>query len=215
METIETVLVASIGMLLMIVAFVVGRAIDPIFRARIMKKLTKRKYGCLALCDIDRKAIDKVIVDLSKDMVYVKGFCWIINNGDIYRQDKPEHGFKIKDEMLRYEEGVPTIYVDSTSLRPLKIEGAEVTTVKPDNIASILSAWLSNERAKLLASMGSMNMIILLCLFASLGAAGLSYMNMDNMKAITVQVNQTHNDLGLIKTSLGIVEVVNQTAARR
>jgi len=215
METIETVLVTSVGMLLMIVAFVVGRAIDPIFRARIMKKLTKRKYGCLALCDIDRKAIDKVIVDLSKDMVYVKGFCWIINNGDIYRQDKPEHGFKIKDEMLRYEEGVPTIYVDSSSLRPLKIEGTEITPNKPDNIASILSAWEANAMAKIMAAGGNMNMLILICLFASLGAAGLSYMNMDNMKAMTIQINQTHTDLGLIKTSLGIVEPVSPAPARR
>jgi hypothetical protein len=140
-----------IGML----TFILGRLLDTHFRAKVMRIVTKRDYGILAIASQDRKNIRKVVVNFEHSVIKLGNDVWVIQSGRIYRQEKPETGFSFQNargeisvDTFRYEEGIPILYVDITNLKPLSFYPQETGKVPPEELGSFLSSWIANQIAK-------------------------------------------------------------------
>ena len=140
-----------IGML----TFILGRLLDTHFRAKVMRIVTKRDYGILAIASQDRKNIRKVVVNFEHSVIKLGNDVWVIQSGRIYRQEKPETGFSFQNsrgeisvDTFRYEEGIPILYVDITNLKPLNFYPQETGKVPPEELGSFLSSWIANQIAK-------------------------------------------------------------------
>jgi hypothetical protein len=197
----------AIGCLVVIAAvYIFGRLKDPLYRAKFMRKWLKTKSGCLKIRDLDKKVADTILVDFSKDSIFVKGKRWLINDYDITREDKPECGFRIKDEDIRYDEGVPVVEVDDESLTPIRYADKEKSNVKPMQLSSILSSLIANERARRATGQENINVILLalagLCLLALL----MNYVSMQKMDEQYIMINDTKNDVNYIRESLNLPE---------
>jgi hypothetical protein len=198
-----------IGLALLIVIFILylfGRLKDPIYKAKFMHKWLKTKTGCIKIVDLDKKVADTVIVDFSKDRLFVKGKTWLINDYDITREDKPEQGFRIKDDDIRYDEGVPVVYVNEESLTPMKFEEKEKSNVKPMQLSSILSSLIANERARRMNGTENINLILMLCIVIGFLGMALNYMSMQKMDEQYIMVNDTKNDINYIREMLNLPE---------
>jgi hypothetical protein len=110
---------------------------------------------------------------------------WVLQKYLIYRKDKPERGFLANEKMLRWEEGVPSVYVDKDSLKPVDFY-AERGEVKPEEVGATLTAWVNNQLAKGLASIKQHQLLLILCIVCSLAAAGVAYLTYQQ----ATQINQ-------------------------
>lgn len=196
------VLYGVVGFLGLMAAWFVGRLFDINFRAWVMQRLFKRDIGILAITSKDKKKIDEVICDFQKDLVWVQGNVWIFDKRHLYRKDKVEKGMMVENKILKFKEGVPTLFVDRDSLMPIEFD-SESVPVKPNEIAANLKAWIDNERAKLLAQTQGLQTMLLICMLVSMVAAGAGYMAFQKAEA-------TQKDVIMIKEFFG---VTNETMA--
>lgn len=138
-------------------AFFMGRIMDTHFRAKIFRQFLKKDYGILAITSKDRKNIRKVVVNLENTILRIGAQIWIVQGGRIYRQEKPEEGFGFQNSKKEItvktimEEGVPTLYVDVESIKPLDFfpdKTPDSKSVQPEELGSFLMAWTANQIAK-------------------------------------------------------------------
>ena len=182
------------------VLWLIGRASDPFFKAKIMRWIFKKNYGCLGVCDLDNKRIDLHVIDLTKDSIKISGHVWLIDNCDVYREDKLGQGFKINPDMARFVEGVPVIYVDRSSLRPLKIEGTE-SKVKPETMSAILSALMANERERRIKQKDE-NMMVYIVIGVCIVLALMNFMLMGKMDDQAILINNTNAKVDKISNTM-------------
>ncbi len=182
----------TIGVLLL--GLLVGKLMDPLFRAKIFRTFLKKDFGCLGILSPDTKSIKLVVVNFGKDVIEHKGKVWIILKDRIYRHDKPERGFSLTRPNLpiKWVEGVPILYVNETSYEPIDLTGA-VGEVRPDEVNSVFSSWINNQLAKALAKVlgtfKNMQTLLTIACVLSLLAAGVAYIAMQNTNNLQSSVD--------------------------
>jgi len=181
--------------------WIIGRAMDLHYRAKLMKQFFKKDYGLVGLVSKDWKTIKYRIANFSKDYIQVgKNEVWIIESSHIYRQDKPEKGFYAEEHNVKWEEGVPVIYVDRDNLKPIDFY-PQTGNVKPEQVGAVLNAWVANAMAKGALAMKNQQMMLLICILVGLLAFGMAYMAWQG-------VNQTNAKLDIITNALNGTMVV-------
>ena len=182
---------------------VVGKMLDPLFRAKIFRTVLKKDFGCLGILSPDTKTIKLVVVNFSKDVIEHKGKVWIILKDRIYRHDKPERGFSLTRPNLpvKWIEGVPVLYVNELSYEPIDLAGT-TGEVRPDEVNSVFSSWINNQLAKALAKILStfknQQQLLIVCCVLSLLAAGVGYLTMQ-------AVNGIQNTMGNISSEVHMI----------
>jgi hypothetical protein len=144
-----------------ILGFIGAKISDPYFRVKIMNSVMKQNWLLLKIVSKDGKTIRSKAVNAETGTVSVGTKVWVVADGRIYREKKESEGFFTKEsKKILYEEGVPTIYVNEDSIKPLNFEGDKTSTLKPQEIGAILNSWISNQLAKGLLAMKQQNWLM-------------------------------------------------------
>jgi hypothetical protein len=142
------IIYASVGIVAALgVGWVVGRLMDLEWRTKQLRNFLKKDYAILRIFNKDGKTIKSTMVDLGKDEMKVGEELWMIDQRHIYRSDKREKGFFSGDQQMKWEEGVPTLFVDRDHIKPIEFYPPEGTT-KPAEISAWLTSKSANELAK-------------------------------------------------------------------
>ena len=150
----------------------IGKLMDCVFRAKMLRAITRREWGILAISSPDNKTVRAITVNFSGDIVNVQGKIWVIEKEKVYRYDKPERGFRLDREDLprRWFDGVPYVFVNEASFLPIDITGS-VGATRPEEISSVFLAWVNNQLAKGFASFKMHQTLLLItCVLSLVGA---------------------------------------------
>ena len=154
-----------------------GKYMDVCFRAKLMRMITKREWGVLAVASPDNKQLTEIVVNFGGDVIKHRGRVWVIEQNKIFRMDKPERGFRLDREDLpkRWIDGIPYIFVSETSFLPIDITGS-IGATRPEEVASVFLAWVNNQLAKGFASIKFQQTLLMVAVVLSLIAAIMGYM---------------------------------------
>jgi len=185
-----TTMYAFIGIFAACIGALIGKLADPRFRCRQMRRFLHKNYIIVSIVEKDQKTISNRVMNAEMDYITDGVFAWIAKQGSIYRANSADMSpnmfrsedefkksttfFKIAKKNIRWEEGVPTIYVDRDNVKPLNFFD-DKTNVKPNELSSANTAFLSNQRSKDLATNNNAQIIMIIILLASCVAAWFSY----------------------------------------
>lgn len=162
-------IIILLGLAGIIISFIFGRALDQTYKAKIYRQIfKKRNYIVVGIVSKDNKTVKEVVVNAEGDVIRVGNKVWIIEQGRIYRKDKTNEGFFFADavpikgedgkpdfttltpkkDIVRWNEGVPIVYVDEDHLKPLDYFKDENNLVKPEGVGATLNSWNINQQAK-------------------------------------------------------------------
>lgn len=182
------IMFASMGILFSIcLALVCGRALDPIWRIKQLRRFIKRNYMLLIFVSKDGKTLQYRTINADEDAFIHRGSMYVVEKGKIYRKvqrevgGKPvfdkEGGFSFKPEEgnspIRYEEGVPVIYVDNEHIKPLGFDNEE-SRITPSATGAALNAWVTNQINKGLAGTNKNLLLFAAIIFGILLLANLA-----------------------------------------
>jgi hypothetical protein len=196
---------------MMFLGLFVGKLLDVFFRAKLLRMITKKEWGILAIMSPDTKSVQMVVVNFSKDIITVKGKVWIVLKDRIYRHDKPERGISMTSTTIpiKWIDGIPILYVNETSYLPINIQGTQ-GEVRPEEVNSVFSSWINNQLAKMLAkvmsSFKNMQTLLMITCVLALLAAGVAYLAFQNTNNIQATVDATYKEVHLICLKTGACE---------
>jgi hypothetical protein len=173
----EDVLWYFISIFILFLGVFVGKLLDVIFRCKIMRLITKREWGVLAIASPDNKQLTEIVVNFGGDVIKHRGRVWVIEQNKIFRMDKPERGFRLDREDLpkRWIDGIPYIFVSETSFLPIDITGT-IGATRPEEVASVFLAWVNNQLAKGFASIKFQQTLLIVAVVLSLISSIMGYL---------------------------------------
>ena len=194
MEMIYIYLILGLGMLL---SFLVGKWLDPFWRAKTLRNFTKKNYFIIYKVPKDRKRLTPFVVNVDKGLIQHKGSMWICSRGKIYEEKAPEKTTDLKnDNITLWREGVPVVFLSEDSLLPLDFE--EMTTeIKPEEVDAVLSGWVANQTFKDAFMKNQQTMMLLavllsgMCLLAVGYVAYVQYNFMNDLATGNIVIQKT------------------------
>lgn len=211
LDTIELLWLFLGVMTLFAGGFLVGRWADPTWKTKQKRTTFKENAYMLAIISKDRRTIQKIAVKPTGQVLKVGDALWIIDPKRIYREDKPESGLKVKPNLMKYEEGVPTLYVYEDSLKPAEFN-PEPSKVSPNEIATGLEAYLAVERAKIFTGVKQyQTFFMIIMLLGVLNLAG-HYMNAQPIGIAQNAAQACDAKIQLVMNHFGIALGENVTA---
>lgn len=185
-----TTMYALIGFFAIMLGALIGKLMDSRFLCKQMRRFLRKNYIIVAIVEKDQKTISTRVMNAEMDYITDGTFAWITKQGSIYRMQDPQMSpnlfrsedefkksttfFKFTKKNVRWEEGVPTVYVDRDNVKPLNFYD-DKTNVKPNELSSANTAFLSNQRAKDLATNQTQTILIVLILIAACVGAWFAY----------------------------------------
>jgi hypothetical protein len=193
------------------ISVLIGKYMDKHWRLKYIERgFLKKNAILLNICSTDGKTIKQKIVNPDGDVVAFENYIWVFGKWMLWRKEimgdkiveQKEKGFKITEKDIKYDEGVPTLFVDYESLQPLEMkyrgQSREESAVKAPEIGAWLLAYELNKMTKALAEIKIHHMITLIVLalvFGSLAIGAANYMATDTtnkkLDTITSIVNAT------------------------
>lgn len=177
MEDLILIYTGVIGAILCIgLGFIVGRMLDLPFRIKTLRRFLKKDYGILNIVNRDAKTIKSIMVNFANDVIQNGTEIWIIEKGHIYRKDKREKGDYVTETNVRWEEGVPCVYVDHDSLKCIDFY-PDTSNIRPAEAGSTLMSWITNQVNKAMSSQMNIRTLLLIAIGVAAGALILSYLS--------------------------------------
>ena len=160
-----------------VLAFLFAKYQDPMWRARMFRRLRKKDFGILNIFSRDGKTIRSIVVNLEEDAVKVGDNIWIITKNRIYRQHNESMGFSLKrgKTPIRWTEGVPVLFVEMDTVKPLAFQEEE-STIKADEVGANLMAWINNQIMKKKHALPAQDKIMKIVLIAVIAVGGIAYL---------------------------------------
>jgi hypothetical protein len=200
----ELIVISLASLVALVIGVLIGMFMNPLFRAKTLRSLTKKEYGILALVSKDKRSSRLFVVNFNEFVLAVAGKKWAGVGGRIYREDAPEKGFYTNDKMVKYREGVPIVYVDDESLTPLEF-WSDAGKVSPDEVGSVYTAWVNNQIAKGQArGQQNLQLFLIIAILAAVGAAYFGYQTNAKAEALQAQVSSDHVILVKMSTYFGL-----------
>lgn len=166
--------------------------IDPWYRCKIMRKMTKRNYGIVFFVSKANKIVSK-IKDFDAGLIWKKNECWILTKGAVYQLSKDsdqlvEKGKIESDKIVSLVETVPVLFVDLDSMEPLSlIAGKE--PIRPEEIGANLKSWADNQLAKALFIRKSLDMYFIIVIIASIASAAIGFMALTKIDELNTKID--------------------------
>jgi hypothetical protein len=101
----------------------------------------------IAFITKDRKTIDRITVNIDNARVKVGNSVIVVDKSRIYREDKPQAGFVMNKSHIKWDEGVPTLYVYADSLKPADFFD-EPSKVSAEDVGTVLISFVRIEIMK-------------------------------------------------------------------
>lgn len=137
-----------------------------------------------ALTAQDRKSIFEFIKPRGKETHIPEGLL-------VKDQEKM---FEIKEDFIRWQEGVPVIYVDEQHLTPLNFEGGK-SEVTPIEISPVIGGYVDNQILKNKQKKKDMDLVPIVMCILVLVAAGVSYISMTEAQKASLAATETRDML--------------------
>jgi len=177
-----SILFLPVGMLLGWITF------DPYMRCKVLRKVTKKNYGILHFVGKGGKIVPK-IKNFDEGLIWKEDECWVIAKDFVYQITKD--GNKINENkridprnIVTLIDTVPTVFVDIDSFEPLRLSSEGREPVNPLEIGSVLKAWVDNQKAKILAGRGRVDILMVATLLMSIAAVIISVMVLSKLDEI-------------------------------
>ena len=177
-----SILFLPVGMLLGWITF------DPYMRCKVLRKVTKKNYGILHFVGKGGKIVPK-IKNFDEGLIWKDDECWVIAKDFVYQITKD--GNKINENkridprnIVTLIDTVPTVFVDIDSFEPLRLSSEGREPVNPLEIGSVLKAWVDNQKAKILAGRGRVDILMVATLLMSIAAVIISVMVLSKLDEI-------------------------------
>jgi hypothetical protein len=180
----------------------IGKLMDVQWRVWFLRQVTKKDYHILAFTSKDKKNIFRYVINPENDVFVHKGMLFVVERGRIYREKNIDDGWLISKAPKASEVGVPVIFCDADSMRPIVFEN-HTDPVKPSEAGTVLTAWIENQINKNFEQRDRIQTIVMICCGVVLLVGILVYMQGQNIVDI-------QNRLYPIEYKLG-VRVLNQT----
>lgn len=119
------------------VAFLVGYLMNPYAMVKIRRQFLKQDFGIAKLLSKDGRAFITKIITLEESSFELDDKIWFSKKGYVYRENHEQDGFYLKKVAKHTEEGLPTVYLDSTTLKPISLHVPD-TKQTPGEMA----AWM-------------------------------------------------------------------------
>ncbi len=199
-----------------ILAFLFAKYQDIIWRAKIFRRLRKKDYGILNIFSRDGKTIRSMVVNFEEDAVKVGDNIWIIAKSRIYRQHNESVGFSLKGgkSPVRWTEGVPVLYVEMDTVKPLAFEGEE-STIKSDEVGANLMAWINNQIMKKKHALPSQDKITKIILIAVILVGAIAYLSFTQQTEILEVCKAAKAAAGTVPSEVNIGTIENGTQVIR
>jgi len=206
----SVIMFASLGIVIALgLGWVVGRIMDLQWRTKQLRSILKRDYGMMVIFNKDNRTIKSTMVDFGKDEIKIKDERWIVENRHIYRADKREKGFFANEANLKWEEGVPMVFVDHDHLKPVEFTPPDGTT-KPVEISAWLNAWVANQMAKRSHMTEQLKWLVIITLVVAMAAAAIGYLTYTGLGGVKDVCAGAHN-VTAIATPVGGGTLINPT----
>ncbi len=176
-STILTIIIIAMLCTIPIVYFF-ARWKDLSWRGQIFRKYLKQDTHMLYILSKDEKGIKPRLINFQDDALNIADKIWLVKKGRIYRRDKPEMGAYLEKKNVKWEEGLPVIFLDYDTLKPRDFYPEE-STAKPGELGSVLSAWVNNQLAKGMAAIKNQDMILKIIAVLCVISVFLAYTAMD------------------------------------
>jgi len=161
---------------------------DPYMRCKVLRKITKKNYGILHFVGKGGKIVPK-IKNFDEGLIWKEDECWVIAKDFVYQITKD--GNKINENkridprnIVTLIDTVPTVFVDIDSFEPLRLSSEGREPVNPLEIGSVLKAWVDNQKAKILAGRGRVDILMVATLLMSVAAVIISVMVLSKLDEI-------------------------------
>jgi len=151
-----------------------------------------------ALTAEERKSMFEFIKPKGKEMHIPEGLL-------VKDQEKM---FEIKEDFIRWQEGVPVIYVDEQHLTPLDFEKGR-SEVTPIEISPVIGGYVDNQVLKNKQKKGDFDLVPIVMLVLVLVAAGVSYISMTEAQKASLAATETRDLIvasPFFKTTDGVVQ---------
>lgn len=152
----------------------IGRMFDPTYRVKRMRQFLRTNTIVMKLITKDRKTIDSLTVNIDNARIRFGDTVIVIDKTRIYREDKKQDGFFIKRQYLKWEEGVPTIYVYADSFKPADFFD-EPSKVSAEDVGTVMISFVRLEIMKGLEAIKKYEMFFYAIGFLALLAAGIAF----------------------------------------
>ncbi len=159
------------------IGFLLGWLImDPFMRATIIRKLTRRNFGILFLVSRGKQVIP-LIKDLNGSLIWHDRKVWVITPSRIYTLRKSADGdFAIKSEDIYLVGGVPTMFIDFDTMKPIGFF-KDQSEIKPEELGASLIGWNNNQIAKAIVFKKQVTTMVTILLVIVLACVYFSYQN--------------------------------------
>jgi len=212
-------IVFSIMILAVALAFFVGRISDPIWKAKILRMVDRKKnYYLIGFVSKSGNHIRDKIIDIEHAVLEHRGKMWVADRGRIFDESNPDNGFFIGGKPRLWEEGVPRLFVNDDDFMPMTFFESQ-SHVKPDEIGSELKAWVDNQIAKAIAqfakafaSIKNHQMLLWICIVIGIAAVGFAFINMQAINNLQMSVNTLQTQVN--QTARIVIEANPAAAAR-
>lgn len=197
--------------------WVVGRWADIAWRVKRMRQFLKTNTIMIKFITKDRKTIDSIAANIDNARVKLQNSIIVIDKLKIYREGKPQEGFVMNKNHIKWEEGVPTLYVYADSLKPADFF-TEPSNVSAEDVGTVLISFARIEIMKGLAKLEDFKKYTMFFYAIGFGiliiAIGLIIIYQEVHTANVASV-QAQNNTIMIMERLGIGQQINGTLVLR
>lgn len=182
---------------------------DPVMRCKILRKFAHgRNYGLVGLVGKGNHIILK-IKDFNNALIWKGNECWVLTKDkvmQITKDGEPVNDGKVIDasSMITLVETVPMTFVDLDSMEPLSFAKSGRIPVYPLEIGSALKAWVDNQRAKMMNTRKTLDIVMMIVMACCAGAIVVSVLTMQKVEEVSTSLETIKQQLAnLIAQSQG------------
>jgi Na+-transporting NADH:ubiquinone oxidoreductase subunit NqrC len=216
------------GLITVLLGFIIGKLQDSKFLCKQLRQFTKKNYIVLNIVDKDKRGMISKVVNADSDMIDTGGYTWFAKRNQIYRSmneginlenlkenmnfevedltayiDLNLNSFKVSQRTIKWEEGVPVIYVDRDNVKPLDFFQPDNSGVKPNELSPANRSWVANQIAKDQAQSQMLVLLVVGALLFSGVAAFFAYTVNGNLEKMQKQIDTIAGTTSTIKAVQG------------
>ena len=173
-------------------AFVGWWLFEPKKRAQLLRWIKRRNYGVIYLVHRQSGYMLPLVRDFNNSILIKDEALWVLKGGKIYRIDDKKEDIReieVKPENIAYVGGVPVMFLDLESKRPLTFKGHDAREATPTEVGAVILGYVYNQTTKAIASLKKQwNWLLMGILALSLVSAVLSYLTMNQIEQVSKTV---------------------------
>lgn len=194
-------IVMMVGMMMFLpIGMILGwYLLDPYMRCKMLRRTTRRNWGIVNFIGRGNKIVSR-IKNFDDSLIWIGDKMWVLTKGYIYQITKNSNAIVDKkviepDSVVTLIDTVPCVFVDLDSMTPRRISTEDREPVDPMEIASVMKAWVDNERKKMLETKKRTDLLLLIACIGAVAGAVIAVMVLITMNEMQTQITTLRNTI--------------------